>query len=142
MKKGIDYPGICVVFLCHNGKGSYLLAKRGQKCRDEQGCWDFGSGSLEFGESIESTLKREIREEYGVEPQDFEFLGFRDAHRIADGRPTHWIALDFKVKVDSSNVRNNEPDHIDEIGWFSIHQLPKPVHSTLPKILDNYREKL
>jgi len=40
------------------------MSKRSNKTRDEHGKWDPGGGSIEFGESIDSALKREVREEY------------------------------------------------------------------------------
>ncbi|MBI2474503.1 MAG: NUDIX domain-containing protein, partial [Candidatus Taylorbacteria bacterium] len=99
MKKGEDYTGVSVIYLCHDGKGNYLLNKRSANCRDEHGRWDCGGGGLEFGDTVENTLKKEIMEEYGVEVLGSEFLGFRDVHREHDGMKTHWIALDYKVLV-------------------------------------------
>ncbi len=48
MKKGVDYPGISIVFLCHDGDGSVLMSRRGLACRDEQGKWDIGEGGLTY----------------------------------------------------------------------------------------------
>jgi hypothetical protein len=31
--------------------------------------------------------------------------------------------------VDPTKVKNNEPEKIDEIGWFSLDKLPSPLHS-------------
>jgi len=71
---------------------------RSKNCRDEHERWDIGAGGLEFGDSIEDTLKKEIQEEYCTKVLDFEFMGVRELHREHEGNPTHWIALDFKVK--------------------------------------------
>ena len=62
-RKGVDFTGITIVFICHDGGGNFLMAKRSKNCRDEQGNWDIGGGSLEFSENILDTLKREIEEE-------------------------------------------------------------------------------
>src|SRR5260221_530389 len=132
MTKGVDYTGVTVVFFCHDGKGSYLLNKRSQNCRDEHGCWDPGGGGLDFDDSIEDALRREVKEEYCADIIDFEFLGFRDVHRKNDGKNTHWIALDFKVLVDRLKVKNGEPHKFDELRWFSLDKLPKPLHSQFP----------
>jgi len=35
MKKGEDYIGSAVVYLCHDGKGNFLLNKRGVKMYKE-----------------------------------------------------------------------------------------------------------
>ena len=29
------------------------MNKRGIKCRDEHGCWDFGGGGIDLGETVE-----------------------------------------------------------------------------------------
>ncbi len=138
MKKGIDYTGITVVFFCHDGQGNFLLAKRSTSCRDEHGRWDPGGGALEVGYSVEETLRKEIFEEYGTSVIDLEFLGYRDVHR----EKTHWIALDFKVRVDRIKVKNNEPHKFDEIGWFKLDNLPQPLHSQMGIYLEKYKDKL
>ena len=140
--KGIDYIGVSVVFFCHDGAGNFLLGKRSANTRDEHGRWDTGGGGVEFGHTIEETLRKEIREEYCVDVLEYEFLGYRDVHREHEGKPTHWIALDFKVLVDRSQVRNGEPHMIDEIRWFTFDTLPDNAHSQLPNFLKKYRAQL
>ena len=141
-KKGVDFTGVTIIFFCHDGQGNILMGKRSQNCRDEQGNWDIGSGSLEFGHTIEDTLKREIKEEYCTDVLGHEFLGFRDVHREDNkGRKTHWIALDFKVHIDRSKVAIGEPEKIDEIGWFTVDNLPEQIHSQFPFFIEKYLKK-
>lgn len=143
MKKGIDYPAVGIVFFCHDGKGNILLDKRSNKSRDERGTWDPGGGGVELGESIEDTISRELKEEYCVKPINSEFLGFRDVHRIdEEGNKTHWVMLDFKVLVDRKKVKNGVPDKHEEIGWFRLNNLPKPLHSQFPLFLKKYKSML
>jgi 8-oxo-dGTP diphosphatase len=142
MKKGIDGIGIAVVYFCHDGRGNVLLAKRSQAARDEIGRWDIGGGAVEFGESVEETVRKEIKEEYSTDVQNMEFLGFRDVHRTHEGVPTHWIALDFKVLVDRSMAAIGEPHKFDDLGWFTLDALPSHVHSQLPTFLEKYRAQL
>jgi 8-oxo-dGTP pyrophosphatase MutT (NUDIX family) len=142
MRKGIDFIGNTVVFACHDGEGNYLLSKRGENCRDEQGTWDPGGGGVELHDTVESTLRKEVQEEYCTDVLDFEFLGFRDVHRVSNGNPTHWIALDFKVRIDPSKVKNGEPHKLDEIGWFRLDSLPSPLHSQFPNFLQLYGHRL
>ncbi|HEY1407157.1 MAG TPA: NUDIX domain-containing protein [Spirochaetota bacterium] len=142
MKKGQDFTGVTVVFQCHDGQGNFLFGKRSANCRDEHGTWDPGGGGLEFGDTAEETLRKEIREEYGAEVLDFEFLGYRDVLRGSDGQRTHWVALDFKVLVDPKQVRNGEPHKLDEIAWFTLDDLPAPMHSQWPIFFENHQEKL
>lgn len=139
LKKGEDYTGITVTYACHDGNGKYLLAKRSKNCRDEHGAWDFGGGGLEFGDTVEDTLRKEIKEEYCAEVQKFEFMGYRDVHRTHEGRPTHWIALDFKVRINPNEARNGEPDKFDALEWFTLDNLPDTLHSQIPNYLEKYK---
>lgn len=143
MISGIDYTGVSVVFMCHDGKGYYLFNKRGRNCRDEHGVWDPGGGSVDFNADIEETLKREIHEEYCTTVLSSEFLGYLDIHRKNDNdQPTHWVALVFTVLVDRLQVRNGEPHKFDDIQWFSLDHLPTPLHSQFPRTLKMLKEHI
>lgn len=142
MRKGIDCIGVSVVFACHDGKGNYLLSKRSPACRDEVGTWDPGGGSIELHDSVEETLRKEIAEEYCTDVLEHEFLGYRSVHREGPEGPMHWVALDFKVLIDPSKVRNGEPHKLEEIGWFRLDNLPTPTHSQFPHFLEQHRDKL
>lgn len=138
MKKGVDYTGIVVVTICHDGNGKILMHKRTNQCRDEHGCWDCGGGGVEFGESLGDALTRELKEEYCATPVEYEFLGYREVFREHDDAKTHWVAFDFKVLVNPEEVGIGEPDMMSEIGWFSPTELPEPMHSQVPATLNRY----
>lgn len=142
LKKGIDCIGVSVTYFCHDGKGEFVMAKRSENARDEHGRWDVGGGGLEFGDTVEETLRKEITEEYCTDVLDFEFLGYRDVHREQNGKETHWIGLDFKVRVDREKVKIGEPHKFDEIGWFTLDTIPDQVHSQLPTFLKLHKGKL
>ncbi|MBU1202642.1 NUDIX domain-containing protein [Patescibacteria group bacterium] len=142
MKKGIDYTGISVVYFCHDGNGNFMMAKRSKECRDEHGRWDIGGGGLEFGHTVIDTLRKEIKEEYCSDVIEYEFLGYRDVHREHDGQKTHWLALDFKVLIDRSIVKNGEPHKFDEIKWYQLSNIPQNTHSQFPNFLNLYKDKL
>lgn len=144
LKKGVDFIGNTVVYFCHDGKGRFIMAKRSAQARDEQGRWDIGGGGVEFEDSVERTLKKEIMEEYCTEVVKFEFLGYRDVRREQNGKPTHWIALDFKVLVNPEMVKNGEPHKMDEVKWFSFDDMPEmeESHSQWPEFLRLYRHRL
>ncbi|MBI2031368.1 MAG: NUDIX hydrolase [Candidatus Levybacteria bacterium] len=143
MERGIDYIGVGIVFYCHDGKGNFIMSKRSKNTRDEHGRWDPGGGGIELGETIDSALTREIKEEYCTDVKSFEFLGFRDVHRINEkGEKTHWMVFDFKVLVDRKKVKNGVPDEHEKIGWFRLDNLPEPAHSQFPFFLKKYKTKL
>lgn len=140
MKKGQDYTGVCIIYFCHDKDGNLLLAKRSENARDENGRWDVGGGGLEFGDTVENTLRKELMEEYCTEVLDYEFLGYRDVHRQHNGSQTHWIALDFKVLVNKDLVKIGEPHKFDDLGWFSSNNLPDPIHSQIPAAVEYYKK--
>jgi len=37
LQKGVDYTGISIVCFCHDRKGNFLMQKRGNNARDENG---------------------------------------------------------------------------------------------------------
>jgi len=143
MKKGVDYIGVGIVFYCHDGNGNFIMSKRSKMTRDEHGRWDPGGGGIEFGESVDDALRREIKEEYCTDVIRSEFLGFRDVHRVDErGNKTHWMVLDFKVLVERKKVKNGVPYQHEEIGWFRLNNLPSPIHSQFPIFSKKYKHKL
>ncbi len=139
---GIDHIGICVGFLCHDGDGRFLFAKRSANCRDEHGTWDCGGGALDFGNKVEEQLRQEIKEEYCADVIESEFIGYRDVFRTIDGRKSHWLAIEFLVRLDPGQVMNGEPHKFDKIGWFRLDDLPKPLHSQIPGLIKKHIDKL
>ena len=136
LRRGVDHIGVSVCFVVHDGKGNILLQKRGQGARDERGNWDVGGGAIEFGETLEEAVLRELKEELLTTPKEVDFIHAYEAHRVHEGTPTHWIALLHAVKVDPKQVKIGEPHKIDEIGWFNSKILPNPLHSQFHKSFD------
>lgn len=136
LQKGVDYIGVTCVFFCHDGKGNFLLHKRSAQCRDEQGRWDNGGGSLEFGEEPEDAVRREVHEEYCVDAQKIDFLTVTNVLRKNGDADTHWIALIFAVKVNPAQVQLGESEKMDDLGWFRKTDFPQPLHS---QVLRHFR---
>lgn len=128
-RKGIDYIGVSASFIVHDGNGRILLHMRGAEAQDENGRWDVGGGSIEFGETIVETVRREIKEELCAKALDIEFLTVYDAFRELGGHKTHWIAIMHTVRVDPAEVQIGEPHKMAELGWFTSDILPSPLHS-------------
>lgn len=140
---GVSFPGITVVFLCHDGNGNLFLTKRSNKTRDEHGRWDPGGGGVEHGQSIEENLLREVKEEYDATPLRTDFIGYFDAFRLSpEGHDTHWLAMCFAVHVDPNDVKINEPEKVDDHGWFPLDNLPSPMHSQFEKFFGLHGETL
>lgn len=140
MKAGFDYVGVSTPFYCNDGRGNFLLHRRSTKCRDEHGRWDPGSGKLEFGLTPEQNVLKEVREEYGCRGVIQKSVPAHTIFRTHEGKKTHWIVLPFFVLVDPKKVKNNDPEKIEEIGWFRLSKLPKPLHIGFEFTLDKFKE--
>jgi ADP-ribose pyrophosphatase YjhB (NUDIX family) len=127
-------PRVSCVFICHDGSGEILLARRSAGARDEPGTWDTGAGALEFGETFDAAVTREVREEYATEPREITMLGVRNVVRAEP--PSHWVAVIFAVLIDRERVTIGEPDKFDELAWFRRDALPAPLHSQLEPTLE------
>ena len=120
------------MFVCHDGAGRILLARRSARARDEPGAWDCGAGALEFGETFEEAVTREVSEEYTTPPLAIDLLGVRNVLRPG----SHWVAVVFAVQLDPAAARIGEPHKFDEIGWFDPAAPPSPLHSQFPATLE------
>ncbi len=138
MIPGIDYVGICTPFYCNDGNGLFLLHKRSKNCRDEQGMWDTGSGQLEHGLTPEENVLKEVLEEYGCIGEIQEAIPANSVFREMNGKKTHWLQIPFFVKVHPADVKNNEPDKIEELSWFRLDQLPEPLHTGFRHTMTTY----
>jgi 8-oxo-dGTP diphosphatase len=126
-------PDVSCVFVCHDDAGRILLARRSAGARDEPGAWDCGAGAIEFGETFEAAVTREVTEEYATPPQSITLRGVRNILRTDPA--SHWVAVLFAVRVDPNAVRIGEPHKFDELGWFTPGHLPQPQHSQLAATL-------
>lgn len=125
-------PSVSCVFLCHDGAGRVLLARRSAGARDEPGTWDCGAGALEEGETFEQAVAREVAEEYTAAPKEISLLGVRNVIRPG----SHWVALVFAVRLEPAEAGIAEPHKFDDLAWFSPDALPAPLHSQLPATLE------
>lgn len=96
-------------------EGKILIARRKAEGRFG-GLWEFPGGKIEPGETPESCLQRELREELGVEAEVKEFLG-TSRHDYGDFEVE---LLVFRVETLTEGFRLN--DH-DEIRWVLPEEL-------------------
>ena len=66
-------PAASNAAIIENDKGEILLVKR--KFDPQKGYWDWPGGFLEINENLEESIKREIKEELGVEIELDRFIG-------------------------------------------------------------------
>ena len=131
MKKfqiGKDYIGVGAGAAIFNHQDKVLLALRGKKAKNEAGTWEIPGGAVEFGETIEHALKRELKEELDVEIEIIEMLQLCD--HIIPEENQHWVAPTYLCKITKGTPKVIEPEKCDKIGWFTLdeaEQLPLSI---------------
>lgn len=131
MKRGIDYIGVGVGAAIFDVNGKLFLTLRGKKAKNERGTWEIPGGSVEFGETLETALKRELMEEYGVEIEVIELLDICD-HLIPDEHQ-HWVSPTYVCKIIKGEPKILEPEKCDAIGWFTREEASKLPLSIITK---------
>lgn len=126
MKRGIDFIGVSAGAMIINDQGQVLLCKRSQSASNEKECWENPGGGVEFGETLEAAMRREIKEELGIEVDIIQ--QFPAANHILPQENQHWVATTFLVKIKSGYTPSiKEPHKCDAIEWFDINDLPSPL---------------
>ncbi len=140
MKRGIDYIGVGVGAIIVDDAGRLFLARRGPQAKNERGLWEFPGGSVEFGEQLADALKREMREEYGIEIEVGELLDVVD-HILPD-EGQHWVSPTFICTIVSGEPTIREAAKCTEIGWFAPDQMPDDLTQITQANLAHYRARL
>jgi 8-oxo-dGTP diphosphatase len=136
MIRGIDYIGVGVGALIVDDQGRLFLARRGPKAKNERGLWEFPGGAVERGERLADALRREIREEYGIEIAVGDLLDVVDHILPQEGQ--HWVSPAYLCRIVSGTPAIQEPDKCAEIGWFAPADVPRDLTVISRENLENY----
>jgi len=106
--------------LCEDELGRLMLVRRAIEPR--KGKWDTPGGFLEEGESPLDGLRRELREETGLEIEPGDFFG-TVIDLYGDGPDAQFVlSLNWTARILSGTPA--AADDISEIRWFTADELP------------------
>ncbi|CAE7782032.1 unnamed protein product, partial [Symbiodinium pilosum] len=118
-----------------------LLVKRSATSRVAPGCWARPGGAVEFKESNEAALTRELREETGLEIVDPQLLDV--SSQISSS--SHWISIGYVAQLApgclAESAVNREPAKHDELAFFDLEELPAPIADFTASALECLRAK-
>ena|SRR3989304_2340004 len=120
-------------FLQRDGK--FLILRRSEKEIAHPGQWTVPGGKVEGKDSILNTLKKEIKEETGLDVyEDYEFLG--------DGEFTrpdsyHVVIPRFLCKAKPGEVKIDKNDFTD-FAWIGLDELDK--YDLIPGIKKDFEQ--
>ena len=104
-------------------QGKFLLVKRSNKARGEHHYWELPGGRMEFGESPEEALLRELAEETGLSAK---ILCPLQTWNFFREETTQIVGITFLCKTATSTVRLSDEHeafawvHLDEISQYNI----------------------
>lgn len=89
-----------------------------------KGYWTLPGGHIDYGESSEEAVQREVLEETGIVTQ---VIGLIDVFSKPDRDPMgHIISIVYLLKFDekSHEVVGFDLNEVRDVRWFPIHRLP------------------
>lgn len=129
-----QFPEPTVGALIFNPEGKILLVKS-HKWSDK---YTLVGGHIELGEKMEDALRREVKEETGLDIFDTKFIHYQEF--IFDKvfwKKRHFIFFDFAAKTKSTNVKldSEAQEHI----WVSLQKALKlPIEPYTRKTIKHY----
>lgn len=113
-------------------EGQVLLGKRRGSHGEGEYAWP--GGHLEFGETIEECVAREIAEETGLTVRPIKPVSLSNV--IKYGR--HYIDIQYLVEYDSGTAEVREPDKVEGWAWYPLDDLPEPLFEFARRGLAGY----
>ena len=108
--------------------GKVLLGKR--KGSYAAGEWGVPGGHLEYGESFEDAVRREVLEETGLEIQNIKFCFVTNVTRYT---PKHYVFVCFTADWKFGEPVNKEPEKCDGWSWHPLDHMPEGIR-TVPDL--------
>lgn len=129
-------PLAAVNAIFFNENGEVLLTERSKKVR-EPGKWCLPGGHLDYLETWVTALRREVREEIGLEVTSEKLVGIYSDPRLTltpeilpEGYQGQFIVASFRILNYRGEVQPN--DEVADWDWFPIHNLPDPIVKSHP----------
>lgn len=118
-----QFPKPVVGALIYKDNGEILLTKS-SKWGD---LWQIPGGKIELGETSEEALKREIREETGLEIDNLEFNDFQDCvfPKLFE-KKVHFVFIDYKARLAGGEIREKNREMTEHI-WIKPEEALKKL---------------
>ena len=126
--------------VCVDDDGRILLARRAAPVFN--GAWDLPGGFLEENEHPLDCLRRELREETGLEIEPLDFLGVWMDHYSEDESGPSTLNLYWRARIAEGEL--DAADDVSELRWFAPPDLPPAdelAFRNVAKVLEPFRNQ-
>ncbi|WP_286922968.1 MULTISPECIES: NUDIX domain-containing protein [Lysinibacillus] len=123
-KEKLPKVGVGAVILDENNQILLVLRKRSP----EAGHWSLPGGKVDYMETIENAVIREIKEELGVDIKIERLLCV--TNHIVQSEDIHYVAPTFIAHIMKGKVQNKEPHALEKVQWFPINGVPENITIT------------
>lgn len=107
------FPKIVIGAIIYDDEGKIFLAKS-HKWPDR---WVVPGGHLDWGETLIDSVKREVKEETGLDVEDIKAVGIQESIFSQESHdPKHMIFLDYSCRAVNKDVKLN--DELQEYIWI------------------------
>ena len=120
MNKAIVRVGVGVFVF---KEGSFLMQQR--KGAHGAGSWSIPGGNLEFGESFEETVRREVKEETTLRIKNIRFGAVTNDYFADEDK--HYVTIWMISNYESGTEYITEPDKCIGQAWHTFDDLPSPL---------------
>ena len=97
--------------------------------------WDIPGGDLEFGEDAKEGMRREIREETGLEVNDLKVI---DALSWSNERGEFWVTIYYAAKANTDRVKLSW-EH-DDFRWVTLDEFQQlDILPRIKQLVSNFK---
>lgn len=114
-------------------QGKLLL---GERVTEDDHCWQFPGGHLEYAEDVLTCARREVREEAGIEIHQLKPVGYSNEAFINNTH--HYVTLFVSAQLLRGEPQAREPEKCRRWEWFLPGQLPAPLFTPIVSLLKDY----
>ena len=140
--ESIKWPIVTVGGIILNNKNKILLIKTNKW----SGLYGTPGGKVDYGESLEAALKREIKEETNLSIKDINFVFYQDCIEHTEFyKPRHFLLMNFIAHIDPGEVSLNYES--EQFRWEKIDDalklpLNQPTRNLIIELQDRKKDIL